>query len=279
MLVWHGKLTNPVFVGMARNAYQDGVRSEGEMTMAGMFDLSGRVALITGGTRGLGLAMARGFAQAGCDIVVSSRKAEACDAVAAEIRGMGVRAVGIPCHVGYWDQVGELAEKAWDAFGKIDVLVNNAGMSPLAPSSLETSEALFDKVVDVNFKGPFRLTSLIGSRMAAGAGGSIINVSSTGAMRPLPHMAPYAGAKAALNAVSIAFAREYGPKVRVNVISPGGFLTDVATEWKDNPGAGKGLALGRFGEPEEIVSTALYLASDASSYTTGANIRVDGGEL
>jgi NAD(P)-dependent dehydrogenase (short-subunit alcohol dehydrogenase family) len=113
--------------------------------------------------------------------------------------------------------------------------------------------------------------------MAAGDGGSIINVSSTGALNPRPNMAPCAGAKAALNAVSVALAREYGPKVRVNVISPGGFLTDVSSGWKDSPSA-KRFALGRFGEPHEIVSSALYLASDASSFTTGANVRVDGGE-
>ena len=157
------------------------------------------------------------------------------------------------------------------------MLINNAGMSPLAPSSLETTEALFNKVMDVNFKGPFRLTSLIGARMAAGAGGSIINVSSTGALSPQPNIIPYAGAKAALNAASVGFAREYGPKVRVNVISPGGFLTDVAAEWKDSPTVTERVALKRFGDAEEIVSTALYLASDASSYTTAANIRVDGG--
>jgi NAD(P)-dependent dehydrogenase (short-subunit alcohol dehydrogenase family) len=245
--------------------------------VANPFDLTGKVALITGGTRGLGLAMARAFAQAGADLVVSSRKADACDAVAAELRGLGVRAVGIPCHVGHWDQVEALATAAWDAFGKLNILVNNAGMSPLAPSSVETSEALFDKVMAVNIKGPFRLTSLVGSRMAAGEGGSIINISSTGALSPQPGFGPYAGAKAALNAASIAFAREYGPKVRVNVISPGGFLTDIAEAWKDSATMTARIALKRFGDPHEIVSTALYLASDASSYTTGANIRVDGG--
>jgi NAD(P)-dependent dehydrogenase (short-subunit alcohol dehydrogenase family) len=241
-----------------------------------LFDLTGKVALITGGTRGLGLEIARGFASAGADVIVSSRKAEACEVVAAEIRALGVRAAGLPCHVGHWAQVEALAEQAWSTFGKIDILVNNAGLSPLAPSSLETTEALFDKVLEVNFKGPFRLTSLIGSRMAAGEGGSIINVSSTGASNPQPSFGPYAGAKAALNAASVAFAREYGPKVRVNVISPGGFLTDIAKSWKDTATSTSRIAMRRFGEPHEIVSTAIYLASDASSYTTGANIRVDG---
>jgi NAD(P)-dependent dehydrogenase (short-subunit alcohol dehydrogenase family) len=243
------------------------------------FDLTGKVALITGGTRGLGRSMALGFAKAGADLIISSRKAEACEAMAAEIRTLGRKAVAIPCNVGRWDEVDALAEQAWAAFGRIDVLVNNAGMSPVAPSSVETSEALFDKVVAVNFKGAFRLTGLIGQRMADGDGGSIINVSSIGALKPSPWIAPYAGAKAALNAMSIALAQEFAPRVRINVISPGGFLTDIAGEWATEEEARKATALNRWGQPDEIVGTALYLASDASSYTTGANIRVDGGSF
>jgi NAD(P)-dependent dehydrogenase (short-subunit alcohol dehydrogenase family) len=242
-------------------------------------DLTGKVALITGGTRGLGRAMALGFARAGADVIVSSRKPEACEATAAEIATLGRRAAALPCNVGRWDEVGALAEAAWATFGRLDVLVNNAGLSPVAPSSVETSEALFDKVVAVNFKGAFRLTALVGARMAAGAGGSIINVSSIGALKPSPWIAPYAGAKAALNAMSIALAQEFAPKVRINVISPGGFLTDIAGDWATDAEARRSTALNRWGDPEEIVGTALYLASDASSYTTGANIRVDGGSF
>jgi len=242
-------------------------------------DLTGKVALITGGTRGLGRAMALGFARAGADVIVSSRKPEACEATAAEIASLGRRAAALPCNVGRWEEVETLAEAAWAAFGRLDVLVNNAGLSPVAPSSVETSEALFDKVVAVNFKGAFRLTALVGARMAAGAGGSIINVSSIGALKPSPWIAPYAGAKAALNAMSIALAQEFAPKVRVNVISPGGFLTDIAGAWATDAEARRSTALNRWGDPEEIVGTALYLASDASSYTTGANIRVDGGSF
>jgi NAD(P)-dependent dehydrogenase (short-subunit alcohol dehydrogenase family) len=242
-------------------------------------DLTGKVALITGGTRGLGRAMALGFARAGADVIVSSRKPEACEATAAEIASLGRRAAALPCNVGRWEEVETLAEAAWAEFGRLDVLVNNAGLSPVAPSSIETSEALFDKVVAVNFKGAFRLTALVGARMAAGAGGSIINVSSIGALKPSPWIAPYAGAKAALNAMSIALAQEFAPKVRVNVISPGGFLTDIAGAWATDAEARRSTALNRWGDPEEIVGTALYLASDASSYTTGANIRVDGGSF
>lgn len=242
-------------------------------------DLTGKVALITGGTRGLGRAMALGFARAGADVIVSSRKAQACEAMAAEITALGRRAAALPCNVGRWDEVDALAQAAWAAFGRIDVLVNNAGMAPVAPSSLETSEALFDKVVAVNFKGAFRLTALVGARMAEGQGGSIINISSIGALKPAPWIAPYAGAKAALNAMSIALAQEFAPKVRINVISPGGFLTDIVGEWATDEEARRSTALNRWGDPDEIVGAALYLASDASSYTTGANIRVDGGSF
>jgi NAD(P)-dependent dehydrogenase (short-subunit alcohol dehydrogenase family) len=247
--------------------------------MAIQFDFSGKAVLITGGTRGLGRAMAQAFAEAGADVIVSSRKADACEKTAGELRQLGVRAEGIACHVGEWEQVNALADKAWDTFGRIDVLINNAGMSPGAPSSLETSEALFDKIVAVNLKGAFRLTALIGSRMAAGQGGSIINISSTGALRPRPEFAPYAAAKAALNTVSLAFAREFAPKVRVNVISPGSFETDISSGWQDREAMKARMALGRFGEPDEIVATALYLAGDTASYTTGANIVVDGGGM
>jgi NAD(P)-dependent dehydrogenase (short-subunit alcohol dehydrogenase family) len=174
-----------------------------------------------------------------------------------------------------------MTDAVYERFGKVDILINNAGMSPLAPSSLETSEALFDKVIAVNFKGPFRLSALVGSRMAAGNGGSIINISSIESIRPRPLSAPYAGAKAALNAITIAYAHEYGPKVRVNCIMCGPFHTDVSKIWAHTEEfkarAKAQFALQRAGEPEEIVSTALYLASDASSFTTGAIIQVDGG--
>jgi NAD(P)-dependent dehydrogenase (short-subunit alcohol dehydrogenase family) len=150
-------------------------------------------------------------------------------------------------------------------------------MSPLAPSLSETSEDLFDKIVDVNFKGPFRLSSLIGGRMVKGDGGVIINLSSTAAFLPMPHTIPYGGAKAAIGVMTVALAKAFAPKVRVNCIAPGPFLTDVSTVWRENEAAKNALGLKRFGEPEEIVGTALYLASDASSYTTGQVIRVDGG--
>jgi NAD(P)-dependent dehydrogenase (short-subunit alcohol dehydrogenase family) len=241
------------------------------------FDLTGKVALVTGGSRGLGREMVLAFARAGADVVITSRKLDNCHAVAAEVAALGGKALPYACHVGHWDEIGPLVDAAYEAFGKVDILVNNAGMSPLAPSSAETSEELFDKVVSVNFKGPFRLGALVGARMAAGEGGSIINVSSTGALMPQPRFGPYAGAKAALNALTQVLALEYGPAVRVNTLSAGPFLTDISKAWPEENRRTTRSALGRPGRPEEITTTALYLASPASSFTTGALLRVDGG--
>lgn len=245
--------------------------------MSDLFDLSGKVALITGGSRGLGLEMAKAFADKGADIVIASRKIEACEAAAAQVRARGRRALPHACHVGQWSALDGLVEAAYAEMGQIDILVNNAGMSPLAPSSEETSEELFDKVIGVNFKGPFRLTALIGPRMAKSSGGAIINISSTGAIRPQPRFIPYAGAKAALNAMTRGFALEYAPKVRVNGIMAGPFLTDISKAWPAEARKTANNALGRPGQPNEIVTAALYLASPHSSFVTGSVIRCDGG--
>ncbi|HEY9565483.1 MAG TPA: glucose 1-dehydrogenase [Nocardioides sp.] len=244
---------------------------------ANPFDLTGKVALITGGSRGLGREMALAFARAGADVVITSRKVDACEAVAAEVEEIGRRALAVGCHVGRWADIDALVEAAYAGFGRVDVLLNNAGMSPLAPSSADTSEELFDKVVGVNFKGPFRLSALVGQRMVAGEGGSIINVSSSGALCPDPLFGTYAASKAALNALTTAFSKEFGPTVRVNTISAGPFLTDIADAWPAGAREKTNSSIGRPGQPEEIVTTALYLASPASSYTTDALIRVDGG--
>ena len=245
------------------------------------FSLAGRLALVTGGSRGLGFAMAKGFARAGADVAIASRDLDSCRKAAAEIEALGRRAHPFACHVAHWEQCERLVEEVYARCGRVDVLVNNAGMSPIAPSSAETSEALYDKVLGVNLKGPFRLMALVGSRMAAGAGGSIINISSTASIRPTPQTAPYAAAKAGLNALTVAFAHEYGPKVRVNCIMAGPFHTDVSKGWSRSEWftkhARENFALGRAGDPDEIVGAALYLASDASSFTTGAVLRIDGG--
>ena len=245
-----------------------------------VFDLSGKKALITGGSRGLGFEMAKAFARRGAAVAIASRKLEQCESAAAEIREFGGTALPVACHVGHWDQLDALVETVYGEFGALDVLVNNAGMSPRYESLDEVPEALFDKVVAVNFKGPFRLTAVVGKRMAAGDGGSIINVSSTAAVTPSPNAEPYGGLKAGLNSMSRSFAYAFAPKVRVNVIMPGPFMTDISKAWdleQFAEVAERVIPLQRGGEPNEIVGAALYLASDASSYTTGSVITVDGG--
>jgi NAD(P)-dependent dehydrogenase (short-subunit alcohol dehydrogenase family) len=241
-----------------------------------LFDLSGKIALITGGSRGLGLQMARAFAERGADIVIASRKLDACEAAAEEIRALGRKALAVSVNMSRWEDADRLVNTVYREWGRIDILVNNAGMSPRVPSH-EMTEELFDKVLDLNFKGPFRLGALVAKRMFDGDGGVIINVSSSGALYPLPQVVPYSGAKSALNAMTVSFAREYGPKVRVNTISPGPFLTDIAKAWTEEARETANNALGRPGRPEEIVTAALFLASPASSFTSGAIIRVDGG--
>lgn len=244
--------------------------------MQNLFDLSGKVAVVTGGSRGLGLEMVRAFAQAGADVVVASRKLEACEAAAAEVRALGRRAMAMSVNASHWQDMERLAEAVYAGLGRVDILVNNAGMSPAVPAH-EMTEALFDKIVSLNFKGPFRLAALCAKRMADGDGGAIINVSSTGALLPQPLIVPYSAAKAALNAMTVGLAHEYGPKVRVNAISVGPFLTDVSKAWREEDRRVAANALKRPAQPEEIVTTALYLASPASSFTTGAIVRCDGG--
>ena len=241
-----------------------------------LFDFTGKVVLVTGGSRGLGYQMVKAFAERGADVIVASRKLDNCEAVAGEVRSLGCRALAVSAHVGKWAECDALIERAYGEFGRIDVLVNNAGMSPPCPSH-EMPESLFDSVMNLNFKGPFRLASQIGHRMAQGEGGAIINISSTGALMALPGVVPYGAAKAALNAMTVSLSREYAPKVRVNTISAGPFLTDIAEAWDPQRREKQPVALGRPGNPEEIVTAALMLASPASSYTTGALLRVDGG--
>ncbi|MEE4190740.1 MAG: glucose 1-dehydrogenase [Halieaceae bacterium] len=248
--------------------------------IAALFDLSGKIVLVTGGSRGLGLAMSRAFAAAGASVVVSSRKQDACDAAAADIAAAsGQQCVGIACHVGDWDACDALVEAVYERFGRIDVLVNNAGMSPLYPSLTSVSRELWDKVLAVNLAGPFRLSAVVGERMAAGEGGSIINVSSIAAVSPTPTEVPYGTAKAGLNNLTQSIARAYAPKVRCNCIMPGPFATDISKAWTPEVVEmfKQMVPLGRVGEPEEVVGAALFLASDAGGYTTGAVIKIDGG--
>jgi NAD(P)-dependent dehydrogenase (short-subunit alcohol dehydrogenase family) len=242
--------------------------------------LAGLTALVTGSTRGLGRVIAEGYAAAGARLIVVGRRAQACEQAAAEITAAtGAEAIPIACHVGHWDEVDLLIAKAYERAGRIDILVNNAGNSPTYPSIPEISEELFDKTIAVNLKGPLRLAGVIGARMVADGGGSIINVSSVAAIRPRPQYLVYSAAKAGLGAMTEALAQAYGPTVRVNTIMAGPFLTDITRAW-DMSVVGPRLRTypaGRAGEPAEILGAALYLGDPQSRFTTGATIRVDGG--
>ena len=243
-------------------------------------DATGKVVVVTGGSKGLGRAMALGFAEAGADVVVASRKLEPCEAVADEVRSVGRRALALACHVGDWDQCGALVDATVAAFGRIDVLVNNAGIAPVPPSLLDVTPELFDKTIAVNLKGPLRLTALAAEHMPAG--GAIINVSSKASLHPSSFTVVYAAAKAGLNALTRASADEYGARgIRVNAIVCGTFHTDsFHASMPTDAGQAQmasGVALGRIADADEIVGTALYLASDASSYLTGELITLDGG--
>lgn len=243
-------------------------------------DLSGKVALITGGSRGLGREMALAFAGAGADVIVCSRKFDECERVVAMIeQEHGSRALPVACNVGDWAQCDALVEAAYREFGRVDVLVNNAGMSPLYNGVDQIGEALFDKVIGVNLKGPFRLSAAIGTRMVDAGRGAIINISSAEAANPSARALPYAIAKAGLNALTEGLALAFAPTVRVNTIQCGPFLTDIAANWpaEVHTEVAVGVPLGRAGDPPEIVGAALYFATDASSYCTGATLRVDGG--
>jgi NAD(P)-dependent dehydrogenase (short-subunit alcohol dehydrogenase family) len=244
-----------------------------------LFDLTGRVAVVTGATRGLGRAIVGTLAAAGADIVVSSRKPHACEEIAVEIRRLGRRALACACHVAKWDECDALVDAAYAEFGRVDVLVNNAGIAPTYPDPQAVTEELWDKTLAVNLKGPFRLTALVGERMVAGEGGSIVNISSIGSLRPTHDILPYAAAKAGLNALTIGFADALGPKVRVNAVLPGPFRTDISRNWDHERFAyrARTFPLRRAGEPEELSAAVLYFASDASSFTTGALLSVDGG--
>lgn len=246
------------------------------------FRLDGKVALVTGGSRGLGKQMVLAFARCGADVVIASRKEDACKLLAEQVeKETGQRALAVACHVGKWDECDALAKTALDHFGQVDVLVNNAGMSPLYEAIEGVSEALYDKVMDVNLKGAFRLCAVLGSAMFEGDGGSIISVSSTAAEAPSRNEIPYALAKSGLHSLTKSFARTFAPKVRVNCIMPGAFMTDISKAWSKEmlTALERMTPLQRGGRPDEVIGAALYLASDASSYTTGSVLKIDGGAV
>ena len=249
--------------------------------MGNPFDLTGRRALVTGGATGIGEGIALGLAAAGADVALTYRSHEPDDTLA-KIKALGVKGVAVKADFSGMDKAAaeDVVSFASDALGGLDILVNNAGMSPLYDKLTNVTEALYEKILQVNLRGPFRLSTLVGERMAAGDGGSIIMVSSTAAVQPTPTELPYGMAKAGINAFTLGLARAYSPKVRVNCIMPGPFLTDIAKAWDMdafNERARTTIPLGRGGQAEEIVGAALYFASDASSFTTGAILKIDGG--
>ena len=244
-------------------------------------DLTGKVAVVTGGSRGLGLEIARGLSHAGAIVAIASRKVDACDRVVEELTAIGGRASSHAFNAGRWEDCDRLYAEVTQRWGGAQILVNNAGMSPVAPSSLETTEQLFDKIVAVNLRACFRLCALFGTQMSTMSGGCIVNISSSGSLRPEPGFGPYAAAKAGVNVLTSTFAKEFGPKVRVNTVMPGPFHTDATRAWSRSEEfeqiAAGSMPLGRAGEPPEIVGAVLYLVSGLASFTTGACLTVDGG--
>ena len=245
-----------------------------------LLDLGGKVALVTGGSRGIGRVVAEALAGAGADVVVASRKLDSCEKAAREItETTGRRALPVACHVGKWEECDQLVETVYGEFGRCDVLVNNAGMSPAYDGLASVSEELYDKVHATNARGPFRLSVLIGDRMAEGEGGSIINISSIGSRRPNTIDLPYGMAKAALNALTIGLAGAWAPKVRVNLVLPAATETDMNSGWpaETKTRVAESNPMRRLGRPEDVASACVFLASDAASYINGAQLAVDGG--
>ncbi|MBI5966298.1 MAG: SDR family oxidoreductase [Deltaproteobacteria bacterium] len=251
-----------------------------------LFSLKGKVALITGGSRGIGRAIALAFAEAGADVVVCSRnkKPPELEKVAEEIRAMGRKALAIPAHVGKKEDVQNLVQKTLQEFGRIDILVNNAGGNPVLSTLVSLEEEAFEKVMEVNLKGAFLMTKAVAREMIKQGGGRIINISSISGLRARADgTGAYCISKAAMNMMTQVLARELAPhNILVNAIAPGSIKTEFSrVNWTDPERRAQRITeieLKRFGEPEEVMGLALFLASAASSFITGEIIRVDGGQ-
>lgn len=246
------------------------------------FDLSHKVAVITGATRGIGRAIAFELGRAGASLIISSRKADAVDATRAALEAEGVVARGVPANVGRLDEARALIAAAASEFGGVDVLVNNAGASPIYGPLTAMTETAFDKIMAVNVKAAWELGCRAMPLMAARGGGAIVNISSVDGIRPDKGLGIYSASKAALINLTKAMALEWGGEnVRANAICPGLIKTDFsAAIWNENAAVGAQLArqpLPRLGTPEDVAGLALFLASDAGSYCTGGVYLVDGG--
>ncbi len=249
-----------------------------------LFDLSGRVAIVTGSTKGIGRAMAQGLAEAGARVVVSSRKQDLCDQVAAEIaEATGAETLGLACHVGNWDEIPAFVDGVVERFGRIDVLVNNAGINPARVTPSEMTLEFWRKVFAVNLEGPLRTSQLVAPIMRDGGGGSIINIGTMAAYSGGANICAYGASKAGLLNLTKSMAMEFAPwKVRVNLLSPGPFMSEMmAGGAKTQPGyldlVAGGTLQKRVADPSEIVGPVLYLASDAASFVTGDDLSVSGG--
>ena len=252
--------------------------------MKDLFDLTGKIALVTGASRGIGEAIARLLASRGAHIIVSSRKIDACQAVADSIVTDGGKASAFACHVGDMAQIEAIFAHIQSEFGRLDILVNNAAANPYYGHILDTDLAAFEKTVDVNIRGYFFMSTAAGKMMREQGGGVILNTASVNAVVPGDMQGIYSITKAAVISMTKAFAKECGPlNIRVNALLPGLTDTKFASALTSNDKVLKmalhSIPLGRVAQPEEMAGTVLYLVSDASSYTTGACVTVDGGML
>jgi NAD(P)-dependent dehydrogenase (short-subunit alcohol dehydrogenase family) len=255
-----------------------------------LFSLKGKVAIITGGGRGIGQAIAFAFAKAGAKVVVTSRKAQDLEATANEIKAFGGEAFPLPAHLGKMDEIKKMVNTVMEKFGRIDILVNNAGASPAMGSVLESDERLWDKLMDINLKGAYFVSQAVANIMVKQGGGKIINIASVDGFNPEPGLSIYSISKAGMRMLTRAFANELLIfNVQVNTIAPGPISTKMMnSHWGHLPPEEaqkakemieKMLPSKRIGDPDEIAGAALYLASGAASYTTGAEIVIDGGLL
>lgn len=244
-------------------------------------DLAGKVAVVNGGSRGIGEAIARGLAACGAEVVLSSRNQESVQDVADSIIADGGKAVAKTCHAGHMDEIEALFEGVRKDFGRLDILINNAAANPYFGPAAKLPPVAFAKTVEVNLRGPYYMMSHAVPLMAESGGGSVVNVASVAALVSMPGQAVYAMTKAGLISLTKSFAREYGKLgIRVNAILPGIVETRFAAALVEDPGIQKRLAslpVPRAGQPEDMVGGVLYLVSDGAAYTTGTTLVMDGG--
>ena len=254
------------------------------------FSLKGKIAVVTGGGRGIGQAIAFAFAKVGAKVVITSRKAQDLEATADEIKAFGGEAFPLSAHLGKMDDIKKMVSTVMDKFGRIDILVNYAGASPAINSVLESDERLWDTIMNLNLKGAYFVSQAVANIMVKQGGGKIINIASVDGFNPEPGVSIYSISKAGIRMITRAFANELNSyNIQVNTIAPGPISTKMMnSHWehlspeesqKAKEAMEKILPSGRIGNPDEIAGAALYLASAASNYTTGAEIIIDGGLL